>query len=201
MLWRAGADGWARMRRGQRCGGSSWAAACSTLRRCPRPAHSGRFPSTPTTPSTRLRGSLHWRRQQSTRTLCSTPSRWGCTAWGRRASRWMRRLETSSSCRAGRKRSRSPSPVARTSRASSRLHPIQAVPRARCSRWPERASLVNSTTDLTEDGYLVNYGNSWVMVVDFVDGAPNARAVMTYSQVGGRKLAPPPRPDGALQRR
>lgn len=47
---------------------------------------------------------------------------------------------------------------------------------------PTRAPTINSTSDLTEDGYLVNYGNSWVMAVDYVDAKPVARAVMTYSQ-------------------
>ena len=47
---------------------------------------------------------------------------------------------------------------------------------------PRRSSVVNSTSDLTTEGYLVNYGNSWVMAVDYQDGAPVARAVMTYSQ-------------------
>jgi acyl-homoserine-lactone acylase len=45
-----------------------------------------------------------------------------------------------------------------------------------------RGEVVNATTDLTVDGYQVNRGNSWILVVQFVDGAPQARAVMTYSQ-------------------
>ena len=47
---------------------------------------------------------------------------------------------------------------------------------------PGRGSVVNGTTDLTEDGYIVNYGNSWVMAVDMGGDSPSARAIMTYSQ-------------------
>ena len=42
--------------------------------------------------------------------------------------------------------------------------------------------MVHDTTDLTEDGYIVNYGNSWVMTVDMGGESPTARAIMTYSQ-------------------
>ena len=45
-----------------------------------------------------------------------------------------------------------------------------------------QATVVNPTTDLTTEGYLVNNGNSWVMVMEFTDDGPSARAVMTYSQ-------------------
>ena len=47
---------------------------------------------------------------------------------------------------------------------------------------PGRGAVVNGTTDLTEDGYIVNYGNSWVMAVDMGGDAPTAQAIMTYSQ-------------------
>lgn len=47
---------------------------------------------------------------------------------------------------------------------------------------PQQASVVNSETDLTEDGYLVNYGNSFVMALEFTDEGPRARAITTYSQ-------------------
>ena len=45
-----------------------------------------------------------------------------------------------------------------------------------------RAPVVNGTSDLTEDGYQVNYGNSFVMAVDLNGGSPRCRAIMTYSQ-------------------
>jgi len=47
---------------------------------------------------------------------------------------------------------------------------------------PGRGRVVHETTDLTEDGYIVNYGNSWVMTVDMGGESPSARAIMTYSQ-------------------
>ena len=45
-----------------------------------------------------------------------------------------------------------------------------------------RGEVLNAATDLTVDGYQVNRGNSFILAVQFVDGAPQARAVMTYSQ-------------------
>jgi len=47
---------------------------------------------------------------------------------------------------------------------------------------PQQATVINSTTDLTEEGYLINNGNSWVMVLSFEEEGPVARAAMTYSQ-------------------
>ena len=47
---------------------------------------------------------------------------------------------------------------------------------------PSRGDVVHDTTDLTEDGYIVNYGNSWVMAVDMGGDSPTAKAIMTYSQ-------------------
>lgn len=46
----------------------------------------------------------------------------------------------------------------------------------------DRAAVVNSGTDLTEDGYQVNYGNSYVLAVQFTEDGPAADAIMTYSQ-------------------
>ena len=46
----------------------------------------------------------------------------------------------------------------------------------------ERSEVVNDVTDLTVDGYAVNYGNSFVMTVDLNGGSPQAKAVITYSQ-------------------
>ncbi|MEL6345132.1 MAG: penicillin acylase family protein [Myxococcota bacterium] len=45
-----------------------------------------------------------------------------------------------------------------------------------------RAPVINGTTDLTEEGYQINYGNSFVMVVEMNESGPNGRAIMTYSQ-------------------
>lgn len=45
----------------------------------------------------------------------------------------------------------------------------------------ERGTVVNATTDLTEDGYVVNYGNSFVMAMEFTDNGPRGRAFITYS--------------------
>jgi len=47
---------------------------------------------------------------------------------------------------------------------------------------PPRGDVINATTDLTVDGYQINRGNSYILAVQFVDGAPQARSVMTYSQ-------------------
>ncbi len=45
----------------------------------------------------------------------------------------------------------------------------------------ERGALVNPVTDLTEDGYVVDYGNSFVLTVQFTDEGPEAGAFVTYS--------------------
>lgn len=45
-----------------------------------------------------------------------------------------------------------------------------------------RADVINGTTDLTEDGYQINYGNSFVMTVDMGTEQPTCEAIMTYSQ-------------------
>lgn len=46
----------------------------------------------------------------------------------------------------------------------------------------ERASVVNEPTNLTEEGYLINYGSSYIMTVEFDDDGPHADALLTYSQ-------------------
>jgi acyl-homoserine-lactone acylase len=46
----------------------------------------------------------------------------------------------------------------------------------------DRAPVINGTTDLTEAGYQVNYGNSFVMAVELGDAGPTCEAIMTYSQ-------------------
>lgn len=47
---------------------------------------------------------------------------------------------------------------------------------------PSRAPLVNGTTGLTEEGYVVSNGNSFVMAVQFDEDGPQARAHLVYSQ-------------------
>ena len=44
-----------------------------------------------------------------------------------------------------------------------------------------RPAVVNGTSGLTQEGYAVNRGNSWIMAMWFTDAGPAARAVMTYS--------------------
>jgi len=45
-----------------------------------------------------------------------------------------------------------------------------------------RAAVIDSRSGLTEDGYLINYGSSFVMTVEFTDDGPRAEAILTYSQ-------------------
>jgi acyl-homoserine-lactone acylase len=45
-----------------------------------------------------------------------------------------------------------------------------------------RAPVINESTGLTEDGYVVNYGSSFVMAMRFTDDAPEAWAFVTYGQ-------------------
>ena len=51
---------------------------------------------------------------------------------------------------------------------------------------PTRGGLLTPRGDLRGDGYPVNYGSSFVMVVDFTTGAPAASAIMTYGNTGLR---------------
>ena len=46
----------------------------------------------------------------------------------------------------------------------------------------QRGTVLDDTTDLTDEGYVVNYGNSFVLTVEFTDDGPLAEAVMTYSE-------------------
>lgn len=46
----------------------------------------------------------------------------------------------------------------------------------------ERAEVINSTSNLTTEGYLINYGNSWVFTVSYTPEGPVAQAIMSYSQ-------------------
>ena len=45
----------------------------------------------------------------------------------------------------------------------------------------KRGELVNPNSGLTRDGYPINYGSSYLLVLDFTDEGPAARALMTYS--------------------
>ena len=47
---------------------------------------------------------------------------------------------------------------------------------------PEQSTVINSTTDLTDEGYLINNGNSWVMAMAYTEDGPQAQAILTYSQ-------------------
>jgi len=38
------------------------------------------------------------------------------------------------------------------------------------------------SSGLTTDGYHINYGSSWIFVVNFTDNGPSARGILTYSQ-------------------
>ena len=61
--------------------------------------------------------------------------------------------------------------IAEYSGGSASMHPKEP-----------RAEVINSTSNLTEEGYQINYGNSWMMTVNFTDSGPKAQAVMSYSQ-------------------
>jgi len=43
-------------------------------------------------------------------------------------------------------------------------------------------SVVNTRTRLTPEGYPLNFGSSFIMVVEFTDEAPVADAILVYSQ-------------------
>ncbi|MFT6398401.1 MAG: acyl-homoserine-lactone acylase [Bradymonadia bacterium] len=45
-----------------------------------------------------------------------------------------------------------------------------------------RAPVVDSRSGLTEEGWVVNAGNSWVMAMEFTDDGPRGHALMTYGQ-------------------
>ena len=45
-----------------------------------------------------------------------------------------------------------------------------------------QSEVFNERTGLTDEGYLVNAGNSWIMAMQFDDDGPHARAVLVYSQ-------------------
>ena len=45
-----------------------------------------------------------------------------------------------------------------------------------------RAEEINSATDLTTEGYVVNYGTSFIMTLEYTDDGPHAQAFLTYGQ-------------------
>lgn len=51
---------------------------------------------------------------------------------------------------------------------------------------PTRGDRVAPGSTLTKDGYPINYGTSFLMVVDFTSGSPKAWALLTYSNTGDR---------------
>ena len=46
----------------------------------------------------------------------------------------------------------------------------------------ERAEQINGTTDLTLEGYQINYGNSWVASISMDGDTPTCEAIMSYGQ-------------------
>lgn len=47
-----------------------------------------------------------------------------------------------------------------------------------------RGEVINGNTALTDEGYVINYGTSFIMALEFTDEGPDARAFLTYSQSG-----------------
>ncbi|MFT6290696.1 MAG: acyl-homoserine-lactone acylase [Ilumatobacter sp.] len=52
---------------------------------------------------------------------------------------------------------------------------------------PTRGDAVSPGAALRGDGYPVNYGSSFVMVVDYSNGTTEASAILTYGQTGLRE--------------
>ncbi|PAV27422.1 hypothetical protein CF392_00460 [Tamilnaduibacter salinus] len=46
----------------------------------------------------------------------------------------------------------------------------------------DRKPVLNEPSNLTEEGYLINYGASYVMTVEYTEEGPSAEALLTYSQ-------------------
>jgi len=47
---------------------------------------------------------------------------------------------------------------------------------------PSRGEVINPATDLTTEGYIINYGASFVMTMGYTDEGPEAEALLTYGQ-------------------
>jgi acyl-homoserine-lactone acylase len=54
---------------------------------------------------------------------------------------------------------------------------------------PTRGDRIAPGSTLTKDGYPINYGTSFIMAVDYTNGAPEAWALLTYSNTGDRTSA------------
>lgn len=46
----------------------------------------------------------------------------------------------------------------------------------------EQGPVISDNTGLTDEGYYINNGNSWVLALSFTDDGPEAKAIMTYSE-------------------
>ncbi len=47
---------------------------------------------------------------------------------------------------------------------------------------PSRGEVVSEVTDLSDEGYLVTYGSSFIMAMEFTDEGPRGEALLTYGQ-------------------
>ncbi|NVB38877.1 penicillin acylase family protein [Pseudenhygromyxa sp. WMMC2535] len=56
--------------------------------------------------------------------------------------------------------------------------------RSDLSEWIPRGDVIHASTGLTDEGYLVNYGSSFVMCLQYTDDGPEAKALLSYSQSG-----------------
>jgi acyl-homoserine-lactone acylase len=45
-----------------------------------------------------------------------------------------------------------------------------------------QGNVINESTELTDEGYYVNSGNSWILALEYTEQGPNASAVLVYSQ-------------------
>jgi len=45
-----------------------------------------------------------------------------------------------------------------------------------------RGEVINDLTGLTTEGYVVNYGTSFIMTLQYTDDGPEATAFLTYGQ-------------------
>lgn len=59
---------------------------------------------------------------------------------------------------------------------------VYASPTTTLETLPSRGEVINGFSGLTDEGYPINDGNSWVMTVEFTDDGPRAEAVLRYSQ-------------------
>ena len=57
---------------------------------------------------------------------------------------------------------------------------------ARAEGAPARPGTVNKATGLTSEGWWINNGTSFLMVVEFTDDGPQARTILTYGETADR---------------